>query len=133
MPLDPNADTFVPPPRERDEGAYEDEDQISQDDHADEVCGVVGAEYKLSAKQLARYREKYPWFCHDESTSKSWCSYCKRWEGPSTAMLGNGDSLGKRRPRPTSCNICQSSSARVRPGWPASSRCSWAPPVVMTT
>ena len=44
MPLDPNADAFVPPPRELDEGAYEDEDQISQDDHTDEVCGVVGAE-----------------------------------------------------------------------------------------
>ena len=83
--------------RERNESAYlEDDDEQEDDDDDDDdepiVCGdcAVDAKYQLSAKALARYRERYLWFDHDASTGLSSCSTCKRWAGPSSAMVGIG-------------------------------------------
>ena len=105
--LNPDAGELRPEAeRVRDEDAYDedelDEDEDDDDDDETMTCVAVDAKYKLSAKQLARYRAKYPWFGHDEATGRSWCSTCKRWEGPSTAMKGLGassrdDGLGKPR------------------------------------
>ena len=82
--------------RERDESAYLSEAEDSEDDRSDDdtvACITVGSKFQLSAKQLKRYREDYAWFVHDESTHLSYCSTCKQWEGPSTAMNGVGATL----------------------------------------
>ena len=88
-----HADAHPAPERERDEGEY-DEDELEEDEDDDDddddtiTCVAVDPKYKLSRMQLARYHTTYAWFNHDTSTGKSWCSTCKRWEGPSIAMNG---------------------------------------------